>query len=99
MEPRQWLVGDVAWQVEWCPRIPLTEDGDVDIDAVSENRLCATRDEALVLAGEVLPVDAFGCVLITQVEKFPYDVAHARVYPHVGYWEAIGETEVFDGGE
>ena len=97
---RRWLVGDKAWQVEWCAEIPRTKDGDADLDAAKEHRkLFASREDALTYAREVFPRDAFGSVRITPVEKFPYDDAHANSHPYVGFWETTGDTEHFEGEE
>ena len=86
-------VGDELWEVEWCEGIPLDENGDGDIDRADMHCVMVeTEEEAMRIAKEKLPIDAFGSVAVTPMRFEPYDEDDAVRYPHAGFWEAIGDT-------
>lgn len=90
-------VGDRKWAVDWTASIPKDENGDSDIDNADERcERYSNREIAIARAKAVLPLDAFGCVTVTEVAFVPYDDDDAEMYPHVGYWEATSECEVID---
>jgi hypothetical protein len=91
-------VGDECWEVEWCAGVPLDENGDADLDR-ADYRVCrfADRDAALAFAREIFPKDHFGAVRITPERFEPYDELEAVAYPHAGYWQAIGDSEFYEG--
>ena len=95
---RQPRVGDRAWHVDWCAGIPLdpeTGDGDLD-NADYRTETFWLEPDANERARKVLPLDAFGSVSVTAVEFLAYDDDDAACYPHVGFWEPIGEPEDFN---
>lgn len=93
-------VGDEAWEVEWCSDVPKDENGDSISDrAVMHVRTFKTKAAALKCAREAFPKDFFGSVAITPVRFMPYDEDDAERYPTVGYWEACGETEHYEGDD
>lgn len=96
-------VGDAAWLVEWCCKLAFYDDdpsGDVDRDnCTMANRLVSSREKAIQLAREVWPLTTrtFGIVEYWPVTFVPYDEDDAECYPHVGFWEATDEGEVYEG--
>lgn len=93
-------VGDVAWEVDWCSEIPVNEFGDGDHDgAVRHVRRFKSRDAAMKYAAEVYPKDAYGSVIVTQQRFEPYDERDAKRYPWVGFWDCVGDSEYYEGGE
>jgi hypothetical protein len=62
-------VGDTAFEVEWCKRIPLTPEGEGDLDnAEYVVEHFPTLAKAASFARGILPLDMFGAVRITPVE-------------------------------
>lgn len=91
-------VGDTAWHVDWCadlPWDPETESCDID-RADYRTEVYWSQAAAEKRAKAVLPKDAFGSVKVTPVELQAYDAADAIRYPHVGFWEPIGDSEYFE---
>jgi len=94
---RKPMVGDERYRVEWCESIPIDENGDGDLDAaVYRRRLFATHTAAIAFAKSVLPRDAFGAVDVTPIRFVAYDDDDAIIYPHVGFWEDVGDGETID---
>lgn len=90
-------VGDIAWSVDWTANIPVNEFGESDMGAADERcERFTTEAEAVARANEVLPLDAFGCVLVTKCEFVAYDEDDPGRFPHAGYWEDRGETIVIE---
>jgi hypothetical protein len=95
-------VGDETWFIEWCPKLVFDENGDCDHDRCVDNvRKAATKEEAERIAREVYPetTNAFGVVSYYPARFVPYDEDDAAEYPHAGFWDAIGETEHYEGDE
>lgn len=92
-------VGDECWEVEWCAGVPLVEGTtDADMDRADYRvRRFTNRDAALQFAREIYPKDYFGAVSITPIRFEPYDEDHIDAYPHAGFWQAIGESEHYEG--
>ena len=95
---RRPAVGDRAWCVDWCAGIPIdpeTGDGDID-NADDRTEVFWTKAKADKRANEVAPHDAWGQAGVTHVEFTAYDENDARRYPHVGFWEPMGEPEYIE---
>jgi hypothetical protein len=91
-------IGDETWEVQWCAGVPLDECGDADLDrADCRIRRFADRDAALAFAREIYPKDYFGAVRITPERFEAYDELDAVACPHAGYWQAIGDSEFYEG--
>lgn len=58
---------------------------------------CDTQEEAEAKAREVFPLDQYGSVAYWPAEFVAYDEDHAERYPHVGFWEATGDGEHYEG--
>lgn len=91
------LIGDLAWQVDWYAGIPFDEYGNADIDN-ADDRTETYRHQvrAEVRAQEVTAIAVSGVATVTPVEFTAYDDDDAIRYPHVGYWETIGESKEFN---
>ena len=95
-------VGDTCWFVRWCIKRGMVDEehpeygGDPDKD-VDRSARCETREEAERKAREVYPLDQYGCVAYWPAEFVAYDEDDAVRYPHVGFWDATADPEVFDG--
>lgn len=96
-------IGDECWFVEWCLELAFYDDdptGDVDRDRCKMiERRVATREDAEQLAREVYPVvtQTYGVVEYWPARFVPYSENDAADYPHVGYWDAIGNSEFYEG--
>ncbi len=89
--------GDIAFEVEWCPVLPLFEDGSADIDHAQYKReYSKTESGAEVIARRVYPLDKFGAVRITKVEW--RDQHEGTKYAGLQFrWEVISDTKEYTG--
>lgn len=91
------VVGDRSWSVDWCAGIPVDDNGDSDMDRADDR--CdrfRTLEAAQKRAAEVLPLDVFGSVQIHECVFTAYDEADAAEFPHVGFWEIVGDPVVVE---
>lgn len=96
--PYRPVVGDERWEVEWCVFSFVDENGDGDPDRDRyTSRLVKTWAEAQKEARRVFPTCCYGSVRITPMRFEPYDEDDAARYPHVGFWEAVGDSVFFEG--
>lgn len=82
-----------GFEVEWCKHVPCFPDGSADIDqaeyVVEE---FANKAEATKRAAEVLPLDAFGSVRITEFEMIAPDPS----FPWYKLKEFTGDPEHYE---
>lgn len=95
-------VGDETWVVEWCIEQGMVDEEHPEYGCdpdknVMRTRRAADRESAESIAREVYPLDAQGSVAYWPTRFVPYDEDDAALYPHVGYWDAIGDTEYYEG--
>lgn len=100
IHPKRPELGDRAYEVEWADYLPLNpETGDAELDLVQyKRRIVRSIDSARKVARQVYPdsTRAFGVVMITPVEfTDPYGDNIYRTFR----WEAIGDTEYYEGDD
>jgi hypothetical protein len=57
------------------------------------------KSSAETFARKVYPHSKSGTVGVTPMRYVPYDEDDAASMPHVGFWEACGDTEYYEGPE
>jgi hypothetical protein len=101
-------VGDECWFVEWTYELfwidgdDTSEYREIDRDRCKDRtRQVASKEDAERVAKEVWPEthDTFGVVEYWPARFIPYAEEDAADYPHAGFWETIGEVEVYEGPE
>lgn len=92
-------VGDERWEVQWCIDVPKDENGDCVLDQADDRfAMFQTKAAAMRHAKKVYTKDFFGSVRITPMRFVPFDEDDALRFPHAGYWDAIGDSEFYEGG-
>jgi hypothetical protein len=83
--------GDQCYEVETVTDVVIDDLGDLQPDEhVYLRRDVSTYEAAQRLARDMLPRSYYGEVGITLFEYVPFDPTDPT---HVGYWEAIADTE------
>lgn len=94
------MIGDECWFVEWAYEPCFDGGGDIDpYNCKEHEQIVATKEEAEKVAHEVWPesCNVWGVVNYYPARFVPYDEDDALVYPHVGFWEPIGDTIEYSG--
>jgi hypothetical protein len=101
-------VGDECWFVEWTYELAWVDGDDRSEDRVLDRDNCktktrrvASREDAEKVAREVWPQthNTFGVVEFWSARFTAYDEDDAALYPCVGFWEATGEGEFYEGDD